>query len=177
MFHILILLLDNTVIMKAVPGKKNLTPQQALERLRKYCAYQERSQQEVRHKLLETGQRGIVLENIIVTLIEENFLNEERFALAYARGKFRMKGWGRNKIIQALKLKGVAAYCINKAMKEIEAGQYEKTLSRELKKKSTLIKSGTNQVRQQKLSAYLIRKGYEPEMVWEAVKNFMHPEQ
>lgn len=162
--------------MKAETGKKILTPLQALERMRKYCAYQERSQQEVRYKLLETGQRGIALENIIVSLIEENFLNEERFALAYARGKFRMKGWGRNKIMQALKLKGVAAYCINKAMKEIEAGEYEKTLLLELKKKSALIKGGTNQARQQKLSAHLIRKGYEPEMVWEAVKNFMRPE-
>ncbi len=156
--------------MKTAPGKKILTPAQALEKLRKYCTYQERCQQEVRYKLLESGQRGIALENIIVALIEENFLNEERFAVAYARGKFRMKGWGKTKIKQSLKFKGVSDYCINKAMKEIEAGDYEKTFMQELQKKSALIKGGTMPARQQKLAAHLIRKGYEPELVWEAVK-------
>lgn len=149
---------------------------QAMERLRKYCAYQERSQLEVRFKLVQLGQRGNDLENILVKLIEENFLNEERFALAYARGKFRMKGWGRNKINQELKQKGVSDYCINKAMKEIEAGDYQKRFLQELKKKAALIKGGTAYARQQKLSAHLIRRGYEPEMVWEAVKKVVSSE-
>lgn len=158
--------------MESAPPKKFLTPSQALERMRKYCAYQERSQLEVRRKLVEVGVRGNDLENILVKLIEENFLNEERFALAYARGKFRMKGWGRNKIIQELKQKGVSTYCINKAMKEIDGGDYKKTFSEALKKKGTTIKGGNNFSKQQKLSSYLIRKGYEPEMVWEAVKEY-----
>lgn len=158
--------------MESAPPKKFLTPSQALERMRKYCAYQERSQLEVRRKLVEVGVRGNDLENILVKLIEENFLNEERFALAYARGKFRMKGWGRNKIIQELKQKGVSTYCINKSMKEIDGGDYKKTFLEALKKKGVTLKAGNTFTKQQKLSSYLIRKGYEPEMVWEAVKEY-----
>lgn len=158
--------------METVPQKKFLTPQQALERLRKYCAYQERSQLEVRHKLVQLGQRGNELDNIIVKLIEEGFLNEERFALAFARGKFRMKDWGRNKIIRELKRKGISEYCINKAMKEIDTGDYRKTFLEVLRKKAPTIKGGNSFTQQQKLSSYLIRKGYEPEMVWEEVKEY-----
>ncbi|MEO6166256.1 MAG: regulatory protein RecX [Chitinophagales bacterium] len=158
--------------METAPPKKFLTPSQAMERMRKYCAYQERSQLEVRRKLIQVGQRGNDLENILAQLIEENFLNEERFALAYARGKFRMKGWGRNKIIQELKQKGISTYCINKAMKEIDAGDYRKTFVEALKKKALTIKGGTSFSKRQKLSSYLIRKGYEQEMVWEAVKEY-----
>lgn len=156
--------------MESFPTKKFLTPLQALGRIRKYCAYQERSQLEVRRKLVQLGQHGNDLENILVKLIEENFLNEERFALAYARGKFRMKGWGRNKIIRELNQKGVSAYCITKAMKEIDGSDYQKTFLQELKKKAAMLKGGTKYAQQQKLSGHLIRKGYEPEMVWEAVK-------
>lgn len=158
--------------MDTVPGKKFLTPMQALERMRKYCAYQERSQLEVRRKLLEVGQRGNDLENILVKLIEENFLNEERFALAYARGKFRMKGWGRNRIIRELQQKGVSPYCINKAMKEIDGVDYQKTLSDTLKKKGATLTKGNHFAKQQQLSAFLIRKGFEQEMVWDAVKRY-----
>lgn len=156
--------------MKAIPGKKFLTPQQALERMRKYCALQERSQQEVRYKLVQLGQRGNTLENIIATLIEENFLNEERYAMAFARGKFRMKGWGKAKIIHALKQQGISAYCISKAMKEIDQGDYRNMLMATLKKKAATLKSREPLAQRQLLARYLIGKGFEAEMVWEAVK-------
>jgi regulatory protein len=159
--------------METVPGRKFLTVTQALARLKKYCAFQERSQYEVRNKLLELGQRGNDLENIMVNLIEDGFLNEERFAIAFARGKFRMKGWGRNRISQELKRKRISEYCINKAMREIDNSDYRESLLKELKKKAATIKDENIFSRKQKLSAYLIRKGYEPDIVWEAVnRNF-----
>ena len=89
-----------------------------------YCAYQERSQQEVRDKLYEWGLYPSVIENIIVQLIAGNFLNEERFALAYATGKFRQKGWGKIKIKQGLKFKRVSDPLIKKALKSINEDDY-----------------------------------------------------
>lgn len=160
-----------------ISGKKKfLTPAQALERLRKYCAFQERSQQEVRNKLVELGQRGNEMENIIVQLIEEGFLNEERFALAFARGKFRMKEWGRTKIVRELKRKGISDYCINKALKEIDDRDYRKTLLAALKRKAPGLKDKNIFSRRQKLSNYLIGKGFEPELVWEEVKEYFSSE-
>ena len=151
--------------------KKFLTPLQALERLRKYCAYQERSQQEVRTKLLSLGVRGSDLENIIVRLIEEGFINEERFAIAFAGGKFRMKGWGKNKITQELKRKGISSYCINKAVKNIEDDDYRKTLIQLLRKKTRQVKEPNVFKKMEKVSGFLINKGYEPELVWQMVKD------
>lgn len=155
--------------MKYATAKKILTPLQALERMRKYCAYQERSQQEARHKLLQLGQRGHELENILAQLIEENFLNEERFAIAYARGKFRMKGWGKDRIKRELKQRNISDYCINKAMKEIDAGDYKKAFAEIMKKKAATLDKGSGHSNQQKLAAYLIRKGFEPGMVWDEI--------
>ena len=153
-------------------SKKISTPAQALGRMRRYCAYQERSHNEVRTKLLALGMRGNDLENVIVKLIEEGFLNEERYAIAFAGGKFRIKNWGRNKIEQQLKVKGVSDYVINRAMKEIDEKDYKKSLQMLLKKKVGSIKDSNFFGRKQKLSNFLIRKGYEPELVWEEVKKY-----
>src|SRR6187549_2075381 len=99
--------------------RRFLTPAQSLQVMRKYCAYQERCHQEVRTRLLEYGVRGNDLENVMIKLIEEDFLNEERFAIAFARGKFRMNDWGMKKIEMELKMRGVSAYCIRKALDQI----------------------------------------------------------
>ena len=99
-------------------NKKFLTKEQALQKLRQYCAYQERSHKEVQQKLWDLGVKRMDHDEIISTLIEEDYLNEERFAKAFAGGKFRMKDWGRKKILYALKEKGVSEYNIKKAMKE-----------------------------------------------------------
>ena len=152
--------------------KKIYTPAEALGRMRKYCAYQERSHQEVRTKLLQLGLRGNDLENVKVRLIDEGFLNEERFAVAFAGGKFRMKNWGRKKIGQQLKAKGISDYCINKAMKEIDDGAYRKSLKQLLDKKTASLKDKNIFTRKQKLSNFLIGKGYEQELVWEEVKKY-----
>src|SRR6476619_3411710 len=99
---------------------KRLNKEQAMQKLKHYCGYQERSHIEAREKLYSFGLYKQEVEECISRLIEEDYLNEERFAIAYARGKFRMKGWGKNKIIQSLKEKRVSGYCINKALKEID---------------------------------------------------------
>ncbi len=136
-----------------------------------YCAYQERCHSEVRNKLLELGFRGIALEEAIASLIAENFLNEERFARSYTRGKFRIKQWGRKKIIHELKLKKVSEYCIKKGLLEIDEQEYQSTLQSLFEKKAAELKSEKNVwIRKQKVQRYLIQKGYEQELVSELLK-------
>jgi len=141
----------------------------ALRKLQKYCAYQDRCHQEVRSKLLDLKIYGDDLEDIIVQLIEENFLNEERFARSYARGKFRIKNWGRTRILQELKRRKISAYCIKKAMEEIEEEDYEQTLLKLLEKKRKQLKEKKPFILKGKLAKYLIGKGYESGLVWTLV--------
>ena len=149
-----------------------MTPKQALPKLMKYCAYQERTHQEAREKLYECGVYGDDAEAIIVQLIEDNFLNEERYAKAFAGGKFRMMGWGRQKILYALKQKGISAYCIKKGMAEIEDTDYLQMLQKLLqKKRDDLASKESNMlIIKQKIAQYLISKGYESELVWSELK-------
>ena len=116
--------------------KKYHSKEEALDKLQRYCAYQDRCHQEVRSKLLDLGIYGEDLEEIIVQLISDNFLNEERFARSYARGKFRIKRWGRNRIWQELQKRQISDYCLRKAMEEIDEAEYQKTLWELLEKKS-----------------------------------------
>ena len=109
---------------------KVYTQKQALIKAESYCAYQERCQQEVRDKLYSWGLHEVQVENVIAELIASNFINEERFAKAYARGKFRIKKWGRVKISIELKRRKISAYCIKKGLAEIEEEEYIKTLQK-----------------------------------------------
>ena len=147
--------------------KQQLTKEQALQKLRHYCAYQERCHMEVKEKLYSFGLRKQVVEESISQLIEEDYLNEERFAIQYAGGKFRMKQWGRVKIKHALQQKQVSTYCVNKAMKEIDEADYEKTLHKLAEQKwNSVTGEGVNLfVKMSKTSDYLLQKGYEPELV------------
>jgi regulatory protein len=147
--------------------KQQLTKEQALQKLRHYCAYQERCHMEVKEKLYSFGLRKQMVEESIAQLIEEDYLNEERFAIQYAGGKFRMKQWGRVKIKHALQQKQVSTYCINKAMKEIDGDDYEKTLHKQAEQKwNSVTGEGVNLfVKMSKTTDYLLQKGYEPELV------------
>ena len=147
-----------------------ITKTMALTKLQKYCAYRERCHSEVRTKLLEIGMRGLELEEVIAQLIDEDFLNEERFARSFARGKFRIKKWGRNKILSEMKRKNISDYCIRKGLEEIEEPEYEKTLCELLEKKWTEKKEKNLFIKRSKIAAYLIRKGYESGLVWEMLK-------
>jgi regulatory protein len=104
--------------------KKQLTPEQALQKLKHYCGYQERCHNDVKEKLYNLGVRKSEHDAIMATLIEQGYLNEERFAIAFAGGKFRVNHWGRIKIKYGLKQKQVSDYCIRKALKQISEADY-----------------------------------------------------
>nr|WP_067053872.1 regulatory protein RecX [Mucilaginibacter sp. L294] len=136
-----------------------------------YCAYQERSQQEVRNKLYEWGLWTDAVENIIIRLIEENYLNEERFAKAYVKGKFSQKAWGRIKIKQGLKLKNVSPILIKKALLIIDASDYMGALTRLIEKKEATLIEKDPYKRRYKLQQYALSRGFEPELAAEVLKN------
>ena len=147
-----------------------LTPEQAIPKIKQYCAYQERCHAEVRDKLYSFGLHKNDVEEMISQLISENYLNEERFAIHFAGGKFRMKQWGKIKIKQALKFKQVSEYCIRKALKEIDTGEYEGTFQKLVEQKLKSLKSEKNIfIKKRKLQDFLLQKGFETSMILEAV--------
>lgn len=155
-------------------SKKYLSYEEALAKLQHFCAYQERCHQEVKQKILDLGVYGDTVDEIIATLIEDNFLNEMRFAAVFAGGKFRIKKWGRNKIKQALKQKRVSEYCIKKALKqEISVEDYYQTLVQVIKKKNKLLKEPNIYKRKQKLARYAVDRGFESSLAWEVIKNLL----
>lgn len=142
--------------------------------IEKYCRYQERCHKEVKNKLFSLGCRGTDADEIIADLITQNLLNEERYAVAIARGKFRMKGWGRQKIMQTLKRNNISDWCIHKAMAEIEEEIYYDTLAGLIKKKAVLLAAEKNRfVLRGKLYRYMVQKGYEPDEVNKAIKQYL----
>lgn len=136
--------------------------------MRKYCAYQDRCHSEVRTRLLEHQVYGQDLEEIIATLITEKFLDEERFARSYARGKFNIKKWGRIKIRQQLKFKKVSEYCIKKGMQEIDEVLYFETLQHVIQKKKRSLSVKGYPLRQ-KLFSYAMQRGYESQLINEVL--------
>lgn len=151
--------------------KNNLTKEQALEKIKHYCGYQERSHSEVKTKLYSYHLRKSEVEEIIAQLIENNCLNEERFAIRFAGGKFRMKHWGRKKIQYELRQKGVNNFIINTALKEINEESYLATLQKLAQTKWTSLRSENNISRQSKTNAYLLQKGYEQSLVSEVINS------
>lgn len=142
-----------------------------LAAIQHYCAYQERCHSEVRNKLWELNFRGEEIEEALSALISENFLNEERFARSYSRGKFNSNHWGRKKIVQALKQKQVSEYCIKKGLQEIDDAKYIETLRLLLRKKwEELKKERLGYIRKQKVQRYLLQKGFENELITELLK-------
>lgn len=150
--------------------RKILTTEQALQKLRQYCAYQERSHYEVQQKLYELGVRRADHDAILATLIEEDYLNEERFAMQYVGGKFRMKDWGRKKIYYALREKKVSEYSIKKALGQIDEEAYAAVLQELAEKKYASLAKETPLLRKRKTMDYLLQKGYESELVSAALK-------
>lgn len=142
----------------------------ALAKAEHYCAYQERSQQEVRNKLYEWGLWTNDVEELISELIQTNFLNEERFTKAYVSGKFKIKHWGKIKIKQGLKLKKVPDKMILNALKAIDYDDYLKTILDAAIKKAPLIKEKEPYKRNYKLVTYLMSKGFERDLIVEVLK-------
>lgn len=134
-----------------------------------YCAYQERSQQEVRNKLYTLKVTSDDIESIIAKLVHDNFINEERFAIAYAGGKFRIKQWGKVKIKMMLQQKQVSSFCITKALNEINKNDYLEMLHHLITVAQSKIEETNPQVKKQLISQKLIARGFEAELVWDAL--------
>ena len=154
-------------------SKKKLSPTEAKQKIYRYCAYQERSHKEVRDKLYEYGLYRDEVEELLSALITEGFLNEERFAKAFAGGKFRMQRWGRIKILNELEARGLTSNCIKIGMKEIEDADYIKTLREILERKLSQLDEDNAFVKRDKLARYAIQKGFEPDLVWPEVKTLV----
>jgi regulatory protein len=150
---------------------KQLTKEQALQKLKHYCAYQERCHSEVKEKLYALGVWKKDHDEIVATLIEENYLNEERFAIAFAGGKFRVKQWGKVKIRYELKQKQVSEYCIKKAMKQIDEDDYLKVLEKLAKDKYSSLKTDQWIIRKKKTMNFLMGRGFEPDLIGRVVNS------
>ncbi|WP_423820051.1 regulatory protein RecX [Salinimicrobium sp. TIG7-5_MAKvit] len=152
---------------------KSYTVKEATLKLMQYCAYRDRSQKEVEDKLLEMRMIPAAREEIIIKLMQEDFLNEERFARSFVRGKFRIKKWGRYKIQQELKAREISSPIIKMAMTEIEESVYTTTLYELAEKKLNLLSEEDKFKLKKKLGDYLIRKGYESSLVYEVTEDLI----
>lgn len=150
-------------------GTVAYTIEQALEKMRHFCAYQERCHGEVRLRLKAFPLDAEEVETVVSRLIEDDFLNEERFAVAWAGGKFRMLQWGRVRIRYELKRKGLGEYNIRKGLAAIDEEEYISTLERLARARWETERRGAGHegLKRQRLAAFLVRKGYEPDLIRE----------
>jgi regulatory protein len=151
-------------------NKINLTKEEALQKAKHYCAYQERCHAEVKEKLYSFGLYKKDVDELLSELIQENYLNEERYAVQFAGGKFRIKQWGRIKIKQALKQKQISTYCIQKALASINEADYRNTAMKIINQKLLTLKAEKNQyIKSRKLQLYMLQKGFETDLVNECL--------
>jgi regulatory protein len=146
---------------------KSYTVEEATRAVERYCAYQERCHKEVEEKLKDMGMIPLAIDQIIPHLIHHDFLNESRYAEAFARGKFRIKSWGRQRIIRELKGKGLNDRTIKVGLKEISDSDYEvvfETLSR--KRLQQLTSEKNKYKKRKKLADYLLYRGWESHLVY-----------
>ncbi|MEK9531042.1 MAG: regulatory protein RecX [Flavobacteriaceae bacterium] len=146
--------------------KNSLTVTEALEKLRNYCAYQERCHREVKNKLYQLGMIPQAIDQIIGTLVSENYLNESRFAQQFAHGKFSIKHWGKRRITRELKARGISNYDIKQALAAIEIDAYQNKIRTISDKKWSLLSSYSLTVKKQKLHQYLSYRGWENELIY-----------
>lgn len=150
--------------------KDFFTIKQATKKLEHYCAYQDRCHEEVIQKLRSMKMDQDEIDQIIVQLIADNFLNEERFACSYARGKHRIKHWGKIRIVNELKFRKISQYNINLALKEITTEEYEATFHNLAEQNWESIRESNPLKKRKKFCDYVLRKGFESNLVYEKVK-------
>jgi len=153
---------------------KTYTVEEATKRMERYCTYQERCHKEVHQKLYEMRMIPEAVDHIINHLLQNNFLNETRFAQAFARGKFRTKKWGRNRIVNELKFRDISKFNIQIALKEIPDPEYYKTFEALADKRLRQLVSEKNlQKKRRKLADYLLYRGWESELVYGKVNDVL----
>ena len=141
------------------------------QKMARYCAYQERSHYQVEKKLREMGMIPEAIDAIMLFLIQESFLNEERFARAYVRGKFYQNKWGKQKIINGLKQHRIHQNLIQSALSEIDENDYQQTVKELIEKKKKQLPAHNSYQIKQKIVRYLIQKGYDYETFAEWLKS------
>lgn len=149
--------------------KTTYTVDEALKKLEFYCSYQERCHKEVENKLFKMNMIPEAKEKIILHLIEHNFLNEERYAKSFARGKFRIKKWGKQRIIRELKLNGISKYNVESALKEISQNDYLVTFNELTEHKFNSLKETNINKKKRKLMDYLFYRGWESQLIYDKV--------
>ena len=150
---------------------KSYTLAQAQKKLEYYCAYQERCHKEVIAKLKTLGMIPSVIDKIISELIKANYLNETRFTQSFVRGKFRIKKWGKNRILQELKVRDISSFNIKLGMKEISDDNYQKTFYELFEKRRREVKQLTKTEQKKKIFSYMSYRGWENSKVYEALRN------
>lgn len=151
---------------------KTYTLEEAKRALEHYCIYQDRCHKEVEEKLSKMRLIPEVIEIVITHLIAENFLNETRFAQSFARGKFRIKHWGKNRIVRELKFRRITDYNIKVALKEIDMDTYIETLETLVQKKIETIKESNSFKKKKKIIDYLVRQGFEYDLIYQEMASY-----
>lgn len=151
-------------------SKKYISNTEAYTKITKWCAYQERAQQEVRDKLYDFGLNKEEVEQLLTRIISEGFVNEERFAISFANGKLNQLGWGRVKISYALKAKRVSDYCIKKALNSLDQSKYMQMLEEAYAKRNKMEKEKHPLKRKYKLISYLSSRGFERDLIEEIIR-------
>ena len=149
--------------------KNPLTVTEALEKLRTYCVYQERCHKEVKNKLYQLGIIPEAIEQIVGTLVAENYLNESRFAQQFAHGKFSIKHWGKIRITKELKARNISDYDIQKALKALDTDAYLTKIEAISEKKWVQLSQISVQAKKEKLYNYLVYRGWETALIYEQI--------
>jgi len=152
---------------------KTYTLEEAKRKLEQYCVYQDRCYKEVTEKLKEMQMIPIATDDIIQHLVQHNFLNEERFAKSYARGKFNIKHWGKNRIIRELKFRSISAYNIKTALKEIDEQDYIEKLHLLATKKMASVTEANVFKKRKKIADYLLYRGWESHLVYNKIRELL----
>lgn len=153
--------------------KKSFTVDEIKRKLENYCVYQDRCHKEVEQKMREYNLITEAKEMIFLSLMKDNFLNEERFAKSFARGKFRIKSWGKQRIVRELKFKDISAYNIKTALKEIDEEEYLSTIYRITENRNEVINETDIYKRKKKLIEFLMRKGFEADLIYKTVNEIV----
>tara|TARA_B110000971_G_C19780580_1_gene395103 strand:- start:86 stop:562 length:477 start_codon:yes stop_codon:yes gene_type:complete len=152
-----------------IQKKKSFTVDEIKRKLENYCVYQDRCHKEVEQKMWDYHLIPEAKEMILLSLMKDNFLNEERFAKSFARGKFRIKNWGKQRIVNALKFKDISTFTIKTALKEIDEVAYIETIYRIAENRNEVIKETNIYKRKKKLIDFLMRKGFESDLIYKTV--------
>ena len=150
------------------------TVEEAKKKLEGYCAYQERCHKEVNRKLTEMNMISLAKEEIFLHLMKHDFLNEERFAKSFARGKFRIKNWGKVRIVRELKFRNITAYNIKSALTEIDLDDYEISFNKLAEKKCDSIRESNMYKKRKKLADYLLYRGWEADLVYKKITELIN---